>query len=355
MRTPSKFARVVGARVAIVAAQDRAANARAVDALIVRSARITIAARPHIVLVGTATVGQTTIHRAWISIIASETPLTRTSTGGADVSGGAFVAVVTCLTRCRKDATDESIAAIVRAHITVVTKEWNPTAHACALAAGIALSAGVSVIARQGIVDGYTARGRNASVGRAVVAVVAACRFRADTCPLGACRDRRAWVRIVASKFIGHRFTTGYATRIVSARVVIVAIQGRPGRTPFIFTAVSDGAGITVVTVVKVGLVLTTILGIACVIRALVAVVADERLADANTGFAMVRLGAGITVQALPRIQGSGRASLRPSAQVFCARVTVIAGAFIHNTVAVVVQPIAHLGGGFVRVARVEA
>ena len=107
--------------------------------------------------------------------------------------------------------------------------------------------------------------------------------------------------------------------------------------------SVAQGARVSVVAVLEVGRGLATHVGIARVVRAGVIVVAFERFSDTYPVFAVVRLGAGRAIEALPSGDGGMRAAIPTAAYVFRAGIAVVAGILVDQAVAVIVKSVACL------------
>ena len=101
-------------------------------------------------------------------------------------------------------------------------------------------------------------------------------------------------------------------------------------------------------------MILTSIVGIATIVRAFVSIVTDKRFTHARSSLTVVGLCACIAVEAFAGIEGRMRAAGFSVARILGARVSIVAGAFVHITVTVIVYSVARFGSRHERVARIE-
>ena len=140
----------------------------------------------------------------------------------------------------------------------------------------------------------------------------------------------------------------------LSAVRVLQAVAGyrKPGTLPG-SAFVRHGARVTIVTIGLIEGVLATSQSIAEVICAGVLIVAGDGGTQTNSGLAMITNGAGISVQAFPRIKVVVAATGLTIAEVLGTRITVATERqklptlfvrFIDEAIAVIVLAIAHFG-----------
>jgi len=114
---------------------------------------------------------------------------------------------------------------------------------------------------------------------------------------------------------------------------------------------VAHGAGIAIVTIVLVGREETAALLVAGVIGAGTGVVANDWATDTFAGDAVVGNSARVTIGAFPVVKGCVDASCLWIAAIKSTLDTVVAGRFVHQTIAVVVEAVALFQSRYLGVA----
>ena len=307
---------VVGARVAVVAAQRRAAFAGLGRARVAVGTGVAVAAAEGVGAEGAAALRVAAIRRADVAVIADDVLDAAALARAASAGHVAFVAVVAFGAVLDVDlggAFRWAGAVVDGAGVVVVAVE--AVTDAFAGFAGRGRSAAAAVVADGRRVDVLAAGGLVASVGRARVGVVAVQRRLAGGAGFGGADvAERAEAAVVAARGVGRVFAAGgLVARVVGARVGVVAVErfaaglalrGRAG--------VTDAAGVAVVADGGVRRVSTIRLagGVgAAVVGAWVGVVAGfSSAAGTVLALAFVVGGAAVAVVAAALIAGAAAA-----------------------------------------------
>jgi hypothetical protein len=159
---------------------------------------------------------------------------------------------------------------------------------------------------------------------------------------------------VVAVALVCGEHTAFVAARIIGTRVAVVAGDLYPGGALAGFARIPDRTGLPVGAGIVVGHILARALLVATVVGARVIVEAYDRLTETDPRFAMVAVGASVTIEAFPLIQELIGAAGFPSACVRRARVPIVTGPVVDEAVAVVIDSITGLDARVRRVANAK-
>jgi len=106
---------------------------------------------------------------------------------------------------------------------------------------------------------------------------------------------------------------------------------------------ISDGTGITVIAIHVVSHEKTTAGLVAGIVGAKILIIADHLSSHALAGDAVIRHGAGISVDTLAFVQRQMLAAVRTEAAIFCTQVVIIASSFVDISVTIIVEPVTGL------------
>src|SRR5439155_1035919 len=206
----------------------RLADARARLAHVYGRADVAVVAGAGVGPVRAARGGVARIVGAWVAVIAAEAAVACAGSVRAGVVGRAGVTIVAGARVERVPAARARVARVVGARVAVVAAQQG--AGAGAAGAGVAGGTRIAVVAGGGVGGVHTTRVGPAGVVGADVAVVAGRRCAAHTLPAGAGVVRRAGVGILAGRRVGgvHAPRLGPAG-VVGADVAVVARSRRPG------------------------------------------------------------------------------------------------------------------------------
>jgi hypothetical protein len=290
---------------------------------------------------GTSAAYEARVAGADIPIVTFDLSLSDTRSVLALVTLGAGVAVRAGAFVRRKNTSGDGIAAVVGARVPVAANHRR-TGSATFGPADVVEGAGVAV--RAGCVAGAVdaPEGRVATLEGAGVGVVAIEALCAQAEPVVAMIRFATRIGVIAGYPRQRDGLAAYllVTHILGAGVPVVARNGDAGLARPLDTMVAQGALVPVAAIDgRVGkeapeLLVTGILG------AGVTVLADHGLRQADSLSALVRKRAGISIVASQVAQGNMAASPLAGAAVFGAGVFVVAGAFIHVPVAVVIYAV---------------
>jgi hypothetical protein len=319
------IALLVGTRVPVVATQDDPARARALDARVIKRARVSVVTGAVHWRVRAASVRQARVDRARVLVVARQGPGSHTGALDAGVPDRALVEVVASLVVGHEETAQARVAGVVGTGVAVRARELGGPRLTGASAAVVTQGAHVAVITCLSVVDVDAAQLGVAAVGRAVVTVVTALGFGGHACALVALRHARAGVEVVASFEVGHEHApTLIITGVVGAAVLVVTDHDVcAGLAAPLSAGIALGAHIQIVARQGVGRWDAARLQVAGVRRAGVLVVAVGRLAR-HTGTVCAARGRGTRVGVITALGGRLMKAARRAAGVDGARVLII-------------------------------
>jgi len=316
-------ARVVGARIAVVAVQLGAADTLPVVTLVVDRARIAVAASAAAVLMDTPGCRVAFIRGAGVGIVAIQAAAREARPLEAMIARGACVQVIAVDLIVYVDAPVLLVAKFVGAGVVVFAR-YRDTCLTAAFYTLVSHGAGISVVAgktlvvrhefalaRPGFARGFQAYGihtlrfrTNQYRFRVYFALVRPVVGIADECPVAQVAVLEGLALLVVLAVARN----GYANALAQAALV------------------GHGARVGIVATVAVILEQAPAQPVARIIRARVAVIAHYRGANALPVVTVISHGTGIAVLALSLGQGLVRAALRSLAGIDGALVFVVAG-----------------------------
>ncbi len=229
--------------------------------------------------------------------------------GITSIAVGAGVPVIAGIFIGGEQATRRTLAGIVRAGVGVVTEDERSTTQAAD--AGVSISTRVTIVTGRCVGQIHTANGRITGVVGADVGVVASHCDAAQTRAACAGLALGAGVAVVADGCIGREDATAKRLAgVVGADLSVVAGQATPAQADAALTGVTHGADVAVFAGKGVGRVATADPRLARVVGARVAVIAVRVQAGfAGPRCAGVRYGARVPVVAGKPIVGRGDAA----------------------------------------------
>ena len=293
------MALVIGAAVAVAAVQRRPWLACPAAAGVGRRADVAVAATSRVGGKNAACVAVALVVCARVAVVAGHGPAGGTDADAAHIAGRAGVAVVAGQRVVRVDAAGLRVAAVIRAQIPIAACLGSARL-AAALGAGVDQRASVAVGAGSAVGDREAPLERVAAVVCAGVAIIADHQRAALACATLAGIVLAADAAVLARLGVVRRraASVGVAA-VVGARVAVVADLGGARLANSGLAGVRCGARVAVVALGVVVLEDAARLGRAAVVCAGVAVVADEhRAALAGAARAGVDLGARAAVVA---------------------------------------------------------
>jgi len=266
-------AAVVGAEVAIVAVGRRAAHARPTAARVAGRTGVAVITRGGVVGVHAAGGGVAAVVGTDIAIVAVRRRAAHARPAAARVVSGTGVAVIARGRIVRVHAAGGGVAAVVGTDVAIVAGRRR-AAHARPAAASVVGGAGITVVARDVVVDVHATSLRIANVVGTDIAVVTVGRRAPDTRPIGAGVAGGAGVAVAArGRIVGVRAASGRVTVVVGADVAIVAVRRQAAHARPPTAGVVGGAGVAVVARGGIVDVHTATLRITGIVGARVAVV----------------------------------------------------------------------------------
>jgi len=338
--TLQRVTRIVGARVVIVAILELIEDTPPALAVVAGRAGIRVVA---LVIVGHTHAANRRVARiigARIQIVAVRRRAHQANAIHTFISHRACVAVRATGGDLQVDAAGGGFAEVVCALIAVVAIEGYATG-ALPVDALLARCARITIIAGRARSHrlGLALPGlRHAPVNVAVL--VHAFRFVARSLAPGHLGTGERWRHGVTIPISETFVVLGYELTLLVGGALAVAGESHaiPGQA-----GVAERTGVGVVASKRVELVPTTKLHIAPLIGARVLVIAHHRTTDAHPGLAVVADGARVPVQALSAVQGHVAAPVAPKTLVVSAGISVITSHVVRLAVAIVVDAVANL------------
>ena len=270
------IAAIGGASIAIIAVEGRTADAGAGGAGVAGGAGIAVVTRGAVVGIDTTGLRVAAIIGANVAVVAVGRRAADALATGADIEGGASIGVVAFHRVVDELATDPGDAGIIGAQVVIVAGQCF-TAKTGSSGALVVDGTDFTVIARGGI-ECVNAPGlRVAGVGGTDVIVITVRWCTADALSAGTNVARGALVAVFAGCDIGVVNAANLGvTRIISAGIPVVAIEGTGGATDAAVTNIPGGANIAVVALLGVVVVDTAGFGSAGVVGTDVTIIAIE-------------------------------------------------------------------------------
>ena len=156
-----------------------------------------------------------------------------------------------------------------------------------------------------------------------------------------------AGIAVIALGGVRFKDTAGLAATVVSACVSVVAGKNSTAGALPLRTKITQGARISVIAGLNNRFKGTSAEAVATVHRAWIIVVTIDGGTDADTFFAVVSYGAGVTVQTLPFHKRLMLAAPLSFAGINGAVVSIVTRPIIRQAVAIVVEAITDLGHRF--------
>jgi hypothetical protein len=215
------IARIMGARVLIVARQQARRQALPIAAVVAQGAGIVVITLPRHGLVQTKPLGGTTVHGTRVAIIAQDSGTGNTDAFGAIVIDCARVPIITGSGKNAMDATYRRVTAILGARVLIIAiGRFAPLANP--LTAGVPQGAGIAVITRPcgGLIE--TPRCWRTTISSTPITIVAHQRVASHTGPIDTAITNGTGIPILAGRKIGNMQATALGvTRVIGADIVI--------------------------------------------------------------------------------------------------------------------------------------
>jgi hypothetical protein len=230
--TDARVATIGGARIIVVAIDNRTSLAAAIDTCVVGRATGAVVTRAGARFEGAADRRVAGIEGAAFAVVATQLGAADADTADADIVGRANILVVTGRAVVELDAALGGVAVGVDAGV-VAFGAGDGFARDTLAGAALALAGtGIAVVAGVVVRQGDAARDRIAMLGRARIVVVAAGRRSGLALAVAAHIVGRAGVAVVAGTIDGCMNAARAAVAaIVGAGVGVIAAKGRAGKT----------------------------------------------------------------------------------------------------------------------------